>query len=157
MERGKEENIDALYYHWMYDSPACWKNDVRVVTNELKKLTSKSTKYAALKENIMIRVKGFNWEWCQHAWSKDGRKYSVKELANHLRWIIKEEKKHDKPTGPDINVPERTNLPILETQTCDVATLNEKYLADETEFKKKAARTHWERELKGEGSMYSQL
>jgi hypothetical protein len=50
-------------------------------------------------------------------------------------------KKYNKPTGPDINVPKRTNLPILGTQTCDVATLNEKYLADETEFKKKAART----------------
>jgi hypothetical protein len=92
LERAKEEYIDVLYYHWMYDFPACWKNDVRVVSNELKKLTSESTKYAALKENIMIRVKGFNWEWCRHAWSKDGRKYSVKELANHLRWIIKEEK-----------------------------------------------------------------
>jgi len=49
-----EEYIDALYYHCMYNSDACWKGDPRMVTKELKKLKSKSTKYKAVKENILI-------------------------------------------------------------------------------------------------------
>ena len=88
MENATEEYIEGLYYHRMYFSPGCWKDDHRYVTRELRKLTSESAKYHALKENIMIRVKGFGWEWCRHQWSKDGRKYTVEELANHLRHII---------------------------------------------------------------------
>ena len=121
LETVTEEYIDALYYYQMYFLAACWKTDPKIVATELKKLTSENMRYSALKENIMIRVKGMNWEWCRHAWSKDGKKYSVKELAQHLRWIIKEEKKYDIPPGPSINVPTRTHLPTLGTQTCDVA------------------------------------
>jgi len=71
----------------MYFSAVCWKTDPKIVATELKKLTSDNMRYSALKENIMIRVKVMSWEWCRHAWSKDGRKYSVKELAQHLRWM----------------------------------------------------------------------
>jgi hypothetical protein len=114
-------------------------------------------RYSALKENITIRVKRLSWEWCRHAWSKDGRKYSVQELALHLRWIIREEKKHDIPPGPSINVPTRTHLPILGTQTCDVAALDHRYLSNENKFKQRAEKARRERETRGEGSMYSQL
>jgi hypothetical protein len=92
LEKATEEYIDALYYYQMYFSPACWKTDPKVVAKELKKLTSETMKHSALKENITIRVKGMSWEWYWHAWSKDGKKFSVQELAQHLRWIIREEK-----------------------------------------------------------------
>jgi hypothetical protein len=62
MEKATEEYIEGLYYHRMYFSPACWKDDHRYVTRELCKLSSESAKYHALKENIMIQVKGFGWE-----------------------------------------------------------------------------------------------
>jgi hypothetical protein len=76
------------------------------VARELRKLPSKSGKYHALKENIMIGVKGFGWEWCKHQWSKDGRKYTIEELAHHLHHIIKEEKNHKMiPSKPAPNVP----------------------------------------------------
>ena len=107
LEKVTEEYIDALYYYQMYFSAACWKTDPNIVATELKKLTSENMRYSALKENIMIRVKGMSWEWCRHAWSKDGKKYSVKELVQHLRWIIKEEKKYDVPPGP--TSPMKTN------------------------------------------------
>ena len=149
LERASKEHIDALYYYQMYFSPPCWKGDPKIVATELKKLTSETMRYSALKENIMIRVKGLSWEWCHHAWSKDGKKYSVKELAQHLRWIIKEEKEHDVPPGPSINVPMRTNLPILGTQTCDIAALDSRYLSNENKFKRKADTAHRERESKG--------
>ena len=40
----------------MYKSAACWKYDKQVVAKELAKLSSKSAKLNALKENILIRV-----------------------------------------------------------------------------------------------------
>ena len=93
MEKVTEEYIEGMYYRKMYDSAACLKGDVRVVDRELKKLTSDTARYDALKENVMIRVKGLGWDWCKHAWSKNGQQYSIKELADHLKWIIKEERK----------------------------------------------------------------
>jgi hypothetical protein len=35
-----EDYIDALYHYKMYHSDACWKGSPRVVSRELKKLTS---------------------------------------------------------------------------------------------------------------------
>ena len=64
LQKSMEENIDAQYYYRMWDSPACWKDDSKIVTKELKKLKSESAKYHAIKENINIRYKGFGWEAC---------------------------------------------------------------------------------------------
>ena len=76
----------------MYDSMDCWKGSASCVNEGLKKLTSKMAKYDALKEKIMIRVKGFGWEWANHAWTKDKRPYTVKGLADWLKIIIAKEK-----------------------------------------------------------------
>ena len=141
----------------MYFSTACWKNDPKIVATELKKLASETMRYSALNENIMIRVKGLSWEWCHHAWSKDGKEYSVQELAWHLRWIIKEENKYDVPPGPNINVPMRIHLPTLGTQTCDIGALDRRYLSNKNELKQKAEKACREQESKGEGSTFSQL
>jgi hypothetical protein len=157
LEKATEEYIDALYYYQMYFSPACWKTDPTVVAKELKKLTSETMKYSALKENKTIRVKEMSWEWCRHAWSKDSKKFSAQELAQHLMWIIREKKKYDIPPGPNINVPTRNNLPILGMQTCDVTALDCRYIANENRFKQKAEKMRRECESKGKGSMYSQL
>jgi hypothetical protein len=59
MENATEEFIDGLYYHDMYFSEACWKDDPRVVKRNLKKLKSETAEYKAPKENILIQVKGF--------------------------------------------------------------------------------------------------
>ena len=50
-----ESYIDALYYYKMYHSNACWKADPKIVTRELKKLSSDNAKYTAIKENIHMR------------------------------------------------------------------------------------------------------
>ena len=143
----------------MFDSGACMKDDPSSVTTLLSKLTSMTAKYDALKKNITIRVKGFNWDWCKHAWTKNGRKYTIDELANHLRWIITEEKKKrlEVQTVPEPNVLKRKNMGILGTQTDLSANLNEKYLADEGEIRKKADRIQQGRKYTGEASMYSCL
>jgi hypothetical protein len=48
-------------------------------------------------------------------------------------------------------------LPVLGTQTEDVLELDRKYLANEEAFKKKVRKLRKERELKGEGSLYSSM
>ncbi len=54
----QKSSLMDLYYHGMYFSKACWKDDPRVVKRNLKKLKSETAKYKALKE----KVKGFGWE-----------------------------------------------------------------------------------------------
>jgi hypothetical protein len=102
-------------------------------------------------------VKGFGWEWCKLAWSKNGRKYTIDELADHLSRIIKEERGHKIPHEPVINVPKRLNLPILGMQTDDVKTLDGQYVVDENKFKMNAQKTWHERVLKGEGSIHASM
>eukprot|EP00956_Cyclotella_meneghiniana_P040742 scaffold203759_cov73-Cyclotella_meneghiniana.AAC.1 len=57
IEKASEDYIDAVYYHRMYSSDACWKGEPRIVTTELGKLSSDTAKYRAVKENITIRVR----------------------------------------------------------------------------------------------------
>ena len=84
-----------------------------------------------LKTNISIRAKGFDWEWAHHPWSKDGRNYTVKELAKHLRKIITKEKNLEIPTEPKTKLPQRHTLGVLGTPTDFVKTLDEKYLSED--------------------------
>jgi hypothetical protein len=157
IEKATEEYIDALYYHAMYSSAACWKGDPKIVSVELSKLKTQTAKYNAVKENIQIRVKGFGWEWCKHAWSKNGKKYTTHELAKWLQHIIRKEKTLEIPSEPPLHVPTRTNLPALGTPLSLVKDLDKKYLDNEDEIKRKAEDTRKSREKRGEGSMHSQL
>ena len=54
-------------------------------------------------------------------------------------------------------MPQRIDLPVLGHQTEDVLELDRKYLANEDAFQKKARKLRNERELKGEGSIYSSM
>ena len=88
---------------------------------------------------------------------RDGHKYSVFELAQHLRYIIKEEKKRVIPSEPPFNMPQRQELGVLGTQTSNVAMLDAKFLANENEYKAKAEKVRRTCESRGQGDMYSQL
>ena len=96
-KKASESFIDALYYHEMYFSPACWKTE-NIVNRELQKFKSKSAKLYALKENIRIRVIGLGWSDFSITWSKDGKEKSILCLANHLKKVISQtrRKKHPK-------------------------------------------------------------
>jgi hypothetical protein len=58
LQRSMEENIDAQYYHRMWNSPACWKTDPKVVSRELKKLKSESAKVPCSKRKHYDPSKG---------------------------------------------------------------------------------------------------
>ena len=69
MDRATESFIDAIYYHEMYNSEACWRVN-RDVDRGLKKLKSNTAKINALKENIRMRVLGLGWIDLSTPWSK---------------------------------------------------------------------------------------
>ena len=108
MDKVTNEYIEALYLIRMYSSDACVKGNPRDVKQLPKKLNSKTARYRALNTNINIQVKGFGWDWCQHAWTKNGSVFTVVELTNHLEWIVREEKtrKPVPPSKPNPNVPQ---------------------------------------------------
>ena len=92
LENASDEYIEALIYHSMWDSEACWKTNSDIV-NGLKNLKYKKDKLQALKDNIQIRYKGFGWdEWKTH-WSHGEIQLSILQLAKRLKYLIKKEKK----------------------------------------------------------------
>ena len=66
-EHAKDEFIEAIIYHMMCSSDACW-NTIRAVTEVLKKLKYKKDKLGALKDNIQIRYLGLGWNKCKTRW-----------------------------------------------------------------------------------------
>ena len=159
MEKVTDEYIEALYLIRMYDSDACVKGDARGVKRLLKKLKSKTARYNAIKTNITIRVKGFGWEWCRHAWSQDGHEFTVEELAKHLEWIVCKEKKRkliipDKETP---NIPQRIEIGQVGTSTDELSSLNIYYFEGMDGFEKRARIMQRRREVTGVSSIYSRL
>ncbi len=45
-------------------------------------------------------------------------------MAQHLRWVIQEEKKYTVPLKPVLNVPQLKQMNVLGTQTSDVNELD---------------------------------
>ena len=74
----------------MWDSDACWKT-VSDVTNGLKRLKYQKDKFEALRNNILIRYKGFQWDDWKTQWSRDGKKLSVLDLTKRLKDLIKKQ------------------------------------------------------------------
>ena len=154
IEKAKESLVEAAYYHRMYNSLACWKGDKRVVTRNLKKMTSEASKYEALKENIKIRVVGFNWTQFAITWSKKGRKRPIKELADRLRVIVAAEKNMTIPKEPEIQLPQRPEMAVLGTMTKQREDCDEADEIDEDAFRKDVEKLRHDREARGEGSMH---
>ena len=61
----------------------------------------------------------------------------IKELVDHLKWIIKEERKRHIiiASEPPVNVPKQMDLPVLGTEIDDSADFDKKYLANKNQFR----------------------
>ena len=145
----------------MFYSEACWKGKVAVVANNLRRMGSDSAKFYALQENIKMRVLGMGWTQFAITWSeKQGnkrRKKSVKVLADHLRYIIKAERKLEAKPEPDINLPERPDMPVFGTVTRQRAKGSAKDSVNEEKFRRDTERLRRKREAEGEESLYAEL
>lgn len=102
----QNEFFHVLTYIDMLHSPTCWQNK-KAENKFFKKLTSRSSKLEAVKEQILIRFIGFGWKVLHHPWS-DGGVESPNHLLNHL---IPEQKKQGIPDKPTIELPSWKQLP----------------------------------------------
>jgi len=158
MVRGQKKLIHSTYRFEMYNSDACVKGNPKNVTKMLNTLPSDAAKYRVLRANIEIRVDGFGGEFKKFAitWSTKGKRRTVKELADHLRKIIRAENNTDIPDKPPVDMPKRVDMKKLGDEwTDEVKKLNQKYFSKENTFRQDAEKLRQELEDKGEGSMYS--
>ena len=63
-KHAEDEFIEALIYHRMWSSGACWKT-TGAITERLKKLKYKKDKLGALRDDIQIRYLGLGWDECK--------------------------------------------------------------------------------------------
>ena len=140
----------------MFGSAACWMT-VPSVDRELRKLQSKSSKITALKDNIRIRVLGLGWVDLATPWSRNGKDLTVDQLGDHLKLIIKEQRKRGIPSKPPIPLPERKDLPTLGTKTPDLLAIEATYLLKSNKFEKDAHTTRNNREAAGVGDRHADL
>ena len=156
LEKASEEHVEAYYYHKMYHFPACWRSEEEVDT-ELEKIKTKADKLYAVKENILIRVKGFGWKEFAHPWSKNGVQYTPNQLAAHLKTIIQSEKTRTIPRKPPFFVPKRKVLPQLGQLTADVQAMDEWHLSNVEHLEENARTMIHNREAVGMGDVHSEL
>ena len=80
------------------------------VRSNFVKLSSKTAKREAMKEQIQIRVIGCGWKDLGHAWLKNGVAYLGTELRDHLiKVVLPEEKKRVVPETPPVVLPLRVD------------------------------------------------
>ena len=117
---------------------------------------------AILKDNIKMRTKGLGFDKnidpdFTIPWSCQGDKTTITELANHLKWIISEEKKYEIPSEPKVNMPQKPNMAMLGTPAVNVDKWDAKYKAEEDVVRKNADEARRESEARGEKSLYSMM
>ena len=76
-------------------------------------------------------------------------------MATHLKMIIREEKRLTPPKDPALEMPKRPELPILGTASQQLIKSNATATIDEDEFRKQAEELRRQREVRGEGSIFS--
>ncbi len=86
-------------------------------TRWLKDIKGNKRKWETLKENISIRVKGFGWDQFGIAWTQNRQDFSIKELAKHLRDVLKFKLLATIPTEPAETMKMRKFVPALGTMT----------------------------------------
>ena len=120
-----------------------------------------AARHRFLCRNIEIRTIGFGGkiqDKYEIPWSQNGKMRSDKELSDHVRKIVQEEKNMEIPDKPPENVPERREMPILgNALAAEVRELDTKYFNKVGKFREDAENLRQGLESKGEVSMYSPL
>jgi hypothetical protein len=151
-KKAAEKTIERTFFCRMYDSKYCIKGDPKVVVQKLKQLKSESAKRDALKNNIYICTKRFGWSQFHITMIHNQQNRSIRELADHLRMILQQERNMEIPDNLPVDLPQRSPLPILGTMTDEVRMLNRKSLESEEKIREAATRLRLEREARGDES-----
>ena len=74
-----------------------------------------------MKEQILVRVKGFGWDDVKHPWSKNNVRFTSVQLMNHfVQVILPMEHQCDIPSEPPMNFPEAPDKFRLGTLVTDL-------------------------------------
>eukprot|EP00956_Cyclotella_meneghiniana_P008423 scaffold11328_cov66-Cyclotella_meneghiniana.AAC.8 len=107
VEKAKEAYIRAWELIEIYRSERGWKT-LSQSWRTFNQLSSESARLRAVKQQIVIRWKGFGWDEAAHAWSKDQRPYSSLELMKHFVEVVLPMEKHWVPDKPLLRFQDNT-------------------------------------------------
>ena len=101
------------------------------IDNDLRQTTSISGREKALKNKNRILVLGLGWEDWHHPWSAEGHEFAGEELAEHIKNLMKGEKKRKISAKPPVDMPTRKKITVLGTISPDIIRLDAKKTAVE--------------------------
>ncbi len=130
MKKATHQQLENTLLFRKYNSNAAVKGNPSEVTRWLKDIKGNKRKREALKENISIHVKRFEWDQFRIAWTQNCQDCPIKELAKHLRDILRFELSATIPTEPAGTMKMRKFVPVLGTIT------DERQMLDTNHFKK---------------------
>ncbi len=114
VEKAKEEYIKAWDLIEIYESERGWKT-LSQSWRTYNQLPSEAARLRAVKEQILIRVKGFGWDKAAHAWSKNDVAYSSMELMKHFVDVVLPMEKDGVPLKPLLRFQDNTTKYTLRT------------------------------------------
>jgi len=151
-----DEYIECLIHHTLWGSERCWKTK-KEVKDGLRSLEYKTDKYAALKDNFMIRFLGFGWKDFDVTMSKDGRKKPIPVVQKTLNDLIEKSKDWPIPSKPPTKIPRRKNTSVLGTMTTFQKNRDD-IKDEEIDNHDQECRREWrDREAAGKGDILSDM
>ena len=79
-----------------------------------------------MKDQMIIRVLGLSWDNWHHPWSAAGHEFKEQELANHIKKLMKRDKKRKISAKPLGDMPTRKKITLLGTISPDIIRLDAK-------------------------------
>ena len=100
-----------------YENDECWIK-IEQATLESSKLPTIRSKRNAIKQQIIVHVKGFGFSEQHTAWSSHGIVHSVEHLQQHLFHVVTDRMQTGKKlTKPSMQAPKKKDLPVLDVQS----------------------------------------
>ena len=90
------------------------------IDNKLRQIISIRGRKEATKDQIIIRVLGFGWDNWNHPWYAAGHEFTGEELAEHIKKLMKREKKRNISAKARVDIPTRKKLAVLGTISLDI-------------------------------------
>ena len=74
---------------------------------------------------------GLGWDDWHHPWSAEGHEFTGEELAEHIKKLMKRDKKRKIFSKATVDTPSRNKLTVLGTISTDIIRLDAKKTAEE--------------------------
>jgi hypothetical protein len=119
LDNAKEECKKAWDLIEIFRWERGWKKSSQARTRRVMNgLPCERARLRAVKEKIMIRVKGFGWEDVAHAWSKGSVPYNSAELMEHfVNVVLPMTEESRAPNEPPLKFEDNTSKCTLGTQS----------------------------------------